>query len=320
MKRALPAYLILLFALLNSKANAQCTISGNYSTPASFLAAVAPLLTAPNNCTVITYINGTLTLSGNASLNIPASWSLVLGTNGKISAGGNTSITSVNAITLSTTTSSITFASGSTMTTVGTTPTTYTYTASTFSPSGIVTGPTVLGPGGVLPVVLTYFGGTVSGKTVNLQWITSCEINSKGFSIERSFDGLNFTEVGFVPSQAATSTLTRRYNFTDMPAMNGNVFYRLHQVDIDGRSSYSRIVSFNVNDDKLSVFPNPAKGIVSFTKKVPENVLVVITNSVGTVVKQRVFNNSINVSGLLPGIYYLKVDGFSDTKFSIIVQ
>jgi hypothetical protein len=93
----------------------------------------------------------------------------------------------------------------------------------------------------VVPVSLFSFKGMLSGDKVELTWITATEQNSKGFAVERSYNGTNFAEIGFVPS-AGNSNTQRVYNYSDKDIARENNYYRLRQVDNDDKFEYSRVV------------------------------------------------------------------------------
>ncbi|NOT50568.1 MAG: T9SS type A sorting domain-containing protein [Chitinophagaceae bacterium] len=109
-----------------------------------------------------------------------------------------------------------------------------------------------------LPSTGLYLNGALNGNNVNLNWKTQTEINSKEFEIERSVDGVNFTQIGSKPA-AGNSVFETNYSHLD-PNMNVNVYYyRVKLVDLDGRYGYSNIVTIRKSDIKgVKVFQNPA--------------------------------------------------------------
>lgn len=125
------------------------------------------------------------------------------------------------------------------------------------SPQGAVTFTTAAAP--PLPVTLVRFMAShrLGASEVQLSWATASELNNTGFGIERSLDGRIYTRLGFVPSSAGTSSTARSYLNTS-PYV-GAAYYRLRQVDISGKATYSHI-SY-VRDESLTsplaVFPNP---------------------------------------------------------------
>ncbi|MET0242901.1 MAG: zinc-dependent metalloprotease [Flavitalea sp.] len=91
---------------------------------------------------------------------------------------------------------------------------------------------------GILPVNWKYLRGRKSNLDVYLQWGTANEVNNRKFEIQRSTDGLNYNKVGEVAS-AATS---RDYDFIDHNAVAPVYFYRLKQIDYDGREFLSSVI------------------------------------------------------------------------------
>jgi hypothetical protein len=107
---------------------------------------------------------------------------------------------------------------------------------------------------GTLPVTLESFKAIKDGSKSKLDWKVGIEDNVKGYEIERSSNGVNFTRIGFVEATGASS-----YSFTDVNISSGVNFYRLKTVDIDGKYAYSFIVSINNRAGSfVKVFPNPA--------------------------------------------------------------
>ncbi len=99
-----------------------------------------------------------------------------------------------------------------------------------------------------LPVTLLNFSGEVNGKQNWLHWATASEENNTGFEVQRSNDGYSFNKVGFVNTKAANgnSDLKLNYDFSDIGFASTN-YYRLKQIDKDGKFSYSNIVVLKDN-------------------------------------------------------------------------
>jgi lysophospholipase L1-like esterase len=109
-----------------------------------------------------------------------------------------------------------------------------------------------------LPVSLVQFKATYNGVAAELSWETASEQNSQHFEIQRSADGALFTAIGTVAA-AGNGTSSKSYAFTDGLPNNGNNYYRLKMVDIDGRFKYSVVILVKSNDSKkrVNVYPNP---------------------------------------------------------------
>lgn len=111
-----------------------------------------------------------------------------------------------------------------------------------------------------LPVNLTDFSVTKSGSNALLNWRTSFESNTDHFEIERSYDGINFNAIGSKQA-AGNSSADVYYQFIDPISLSsGNIYYRLKTLDMDAKSSYSKIVVLRLNGGTVknfTVYPNP---------------------------------------------------------------
>lgn len=111
-----------------------------------------------------------------------------------------------------------------------------------------------------LPVELTDFKAQIHREGgVRLHWQTATEKNNHGFDIERSIDGKHWSALAFVSGHGNSATL-RDYIFHDENPHRGINYYRLKQMDTDGKFEYSPMVVADVsaNGTELSVFPNPS--------------------------------------------------------------
>lgn len=113
-----------------------------------------------------------------------------------------------------------------------------------------------------LPVHWLVFTGSVQQNFVTLKWATGFEQHNRHFVIERSVNGVDFSAVGEVLSQGDATT-RQSYSFEDLLPGNvsGNIsqlFYRIRQVDLDGKQAFSPAISLNVRKlDEILVYPNP---------------------------------------------------------------
>jgi hypothetical protein len=111
-----------------------------------------------------------------------------------------------------------------------------------------------------LPIGLLNFDGRLQGNDAILKWTTSFETNNKGFEIDRSFDGNNFSKIGFTAG-AGNSATPLNYTFTDPSLTRDNNYYRLQQIDLDGKSVFSKIVLVNKDGgsspSSFTVLSNP---------------------------------------------------------------
>lgn len=110
---------------------------------------------------------------------------------------------------------------------------------------------------GLLPVNFISFNGELNGDEALLTWSTTNEINNKGFEIEKSYDGKTFDDVGFVKS-TGNSSVVNNYSFTDVKVLAGSNYYRLKQMDNDGRFNYSSTIKIDYSKFSWSILGNPS--------------------------------------------------------------
>lgn len=114
-----------------------------------------------------------------------------------------------------------------------------------------------------LPVSWTDFYGREAACEMVLNWITASEQNNDYFEIEKSSNGRDFTAIGRIDGSGTTAEM-RQYKFID-PLPNTQNYYRIKQVDFDGKFDYSTIISQKSrcieNDENIGIatlFPNPS--------------------------------------------------------------
>lgn len=112
--------------------------------------------------------------------------------------------------------------------------------------------------GGPLPVQFVDISANQKGSGVSVNWTTSAEYNNDYFMVEKSIDGVNWISMAKVQG-AGNSNTSKRYNAYDAKPTAGFNYYRVKQVDIDGKFDFSSIVKSKVNIEKtgVSVLTNP---------------------------------------------------------------
>lgn|GEM_PF-712808 len=108
-----------------------------------------------------------------------------------------------------------------------------------------------------LPVNWVSFTGKARGVDVDLDWKVSANQNAKVYEVQRSADGTNFATIGEVANQADVQS----YSFVDANAGSGLHYYRILEVDQDGKSIYSKIISVSVSgtDFAIRLLNNPVR-------------------------------------------------------------
>ena len=113
-----------------------------------------------------------------------------------------------------------------------------------------------------LPLEGLLLRATPAKRSITLDWTIEREINNKGFFVQRSGDGQQFTQLGWV--EGAGDARNTRYSFVDNTAgTNKTYYYRLQQVDIDGTTHFSSIIQSRIQSSShlfIEVCPNPVTG------------------------------------------------------------
>ncbi len=184
----------------------------------------------------------------------------------------------------------------------------------------------------ILPVKLLDFSGVLQNDIVRLQWQTEQETGFSHFAVQRSFDGINFTTLG---NLNAAGNSRNEYTYPDNDLGNRpaqKVFYRLKMIDKGGGFTYSKTIRFDWKQlgTLISVFPNPAQHSLnlSFEQARPGEIMIVITDIKGIVVKKQAGNIPagrtsipIDVSSLPAATYLISVfSGGSKTQEKFIKQ
>jgi len=169
-----------------------------------------------------------------------------------------------------------------------------------------------------LPVKYASFDAAAINNTVTLKWVTENEINNHHFEVERSFDGMVFKTAALVLDASVAAGSSKTYFFKDNSTelLDRNlVYYRLKQVDNDGRITYTGIlaVRMQANGVKMQVSPNPFVENLSVRFASTENgtaQIQILTAGGQKILSQQTSiikgNNAIQLQGiskLNPGVY-----------------
>jgi photosystem II stability/assembly factor-like uncharacterized protein len=184
-----------------------------------------------------------------------------------------------------------------------------------------------------LPVKLQSFTYTVSGQDVHLNWITSSEVNNKGFEVEKNING-NWSNIGYV-NGSGNSNQQHSYKFEDKKAGNGRYSYRIKQIDYNGNYEY-----FNLNGQviigtpgkfKLSQnYPNPFNPVtkidfeLSSDAKISLKVYDMTGREVADLLKDSksagYYTVQFDGSKLSSGIYYYSLVATSNGTETVITK
>ncbi len=167
----------------------------------------------------------------------------------------------------------------------------------------------------LLPVSLTLFEGSRQDKHILLKWISEKEINSKEFVVERSRNGKDFTNLGVVAA-AGNSNTALQYSFVDEHPLDGKNYYRLKNVDRDGKSGFSKVVTVDYGSQiQITVQPNPVSTFIYILHQgvTNQSATIQFMNLSGKVVHQQTEKLHtggrlrVNISNLPKGVYILNI-------------
>lgn len=128
-----------------------------------------------------------------------------------------------------------------------------------------------------LPVELIYFRATNVGTTDQLNWGTATELNNDYFEVLHSMDAQHWTSIG-KELGAGNSTHPIDYHFTDSSPQKGTNYYRLKQIDFDGKSKLLPIAqaTFEGPANQITFYPNPVNDVllISGFEEVPNQISI----------------------------------------------
>lgn len=156
-----------------------------------------------------------------------------------------------------------------------------------------------------LPVELVSLSAQpVNNRHVEVTWKTVSEHNNDYFLLERSSDGDVFTTIASV-SGAGDSQESIQYAFTDKEPLHGTSYYRLQQIDFDGRAHVSPAVSVRLEGNN-AFYPNPTTGIL-YIQRADIQQLSVLSASGEVLLSKEGSENMLDVNSLPNGVYFLQI-------------
>jgi hypothetical protein len=166
-----------------------------------------------------------------------------------------------------------------------------------------------------LPVELKSFVGKIEGSNARLFWETATEINNLGFEIEKSTNQTEFSKIGFVKG-LGNSVQLNAYNFVDN-TFEKTAYYRLKQLDVDGKFSYSPVIALQKSGSKnsMKIYPNPLSNQsilnIDFAQNINKNASVSVFESNGKPIYQKNVEGQdaiqINVNDWNRGLYFIRL-------------
>lgn len=179
----------------------------------------------------------------------------------------------------------------------------------------------VLAACSALPVTLTYFKGNDDNGSILLSWQTASEEDNDFFQVEYGRDGIHFSTIGTLNGKGNTATLNN-YSFRHTFPSKGSNYYRLKQVDFDGRFSYSNIVRVEMGPGpEIELFPNPTTGYVKLRGDLAEGTVRLIDVTGRLIAEQQLPDHYlIDMTREAPGIYFIEIQMGSEQVIKKVVK
>jgi hypothetical protein len=163
-----------------------------------------------------------------------------------------------------------------------------------------------------LPIDLLSFSGECLPNQIRLNWETASETNNDYFSIERSNDGINWSEIGKI-NGAGNSSSSRKYFLDDINQYNEVSYYQLKQHDFSGITRTFGPISVQTciaANEALTIYPNPAKDAINinFNGNIEQVMNSEIYDLFGrNMYQSSIYQSAINVENFQDGIYFLQL-------------
>lgn len=169
-----------------------------------------------------------------------------------------------------------------------------------------------------LPIELTAFQAQKIDHSVALRWTTATEQNNDRFEIQRSANGLDWSVLATIPTQNGNARTPQTYTFSDQHPWPTRDYYRLRQVDVDGKSSFSPVKMVDMDHAPTArIFPNPVEdGLLQLTLPGNDNSNHIrLHDAQGRLLRTWTIDSEtettlpLDLAGLPTGILFLQVNG-----------
>ena len=157
-----------------------------------------------------------------------------------------------------------------------------------------------------LPVSLSSFTGTINNSVATFTWKVENEISMKGYQLEYSSNGINFTTITTVG--AVNKTV---YTFQHKGILVAKNYYRLKLINKDGSYVYSGIIMLSEPSvsASISLYPNPAIGFITLNaRNINPNSHIELTDFSGRcILKQDIVSciTRVSIQGVAIGMCHL---------------
>lgn len=171
----------------------------------------------------------------------------------------------------------------------------------------------------VLPVRLVDFSVKANQNNVALQWQTATESNNKKFVIYRSDDEKAFKELASIDG-AGNSSALKNYTFLDKEPLQGNNYYKLVQVDNDGKETELGLknVAFDLKS-QITIYPNPTSDKATITFEAAKYHSLSLSSLDGKILQKQTlileqFEATVDLAAYPTGVYIVKLVGVKESS------
>lgn len=182
-----------------------------------------------------------------------------------------------------------------------------------------------------LPVIFSSFDVAKEGCKASVKWSTAMEQNNDHFEIERSANGRSFQKIGQVATQNGNSSTEQYYSYMDEHPLPGMNYYRVKQVDVDGKNDYTTVKSIRVDcgESDIKVYPTVTNGTLYVDLPAGyENAELQVYTTLGQILNlpntgkvRQVGMNSLSFQGLAAAPYILRITNGEDIRiFKVIYR
>jgi len=176
-----------------------------------------------------------------------------------------------------------------------------------------------------VPIELLSFNAELKENYVEINWKTSTETNNDYFILEKSHDGINWIKSSEIKAVGNSNT-TSHYSWVDNTHFNGQNYYRLSQVDLDGTKESFNIISVNNStENEVVLYPNPSSDnfTLEYFSENNDELTIIIESDQGLEMYYQKFNvtkgnNHIHIftESLMQGLYLVLIENASGVKLS----
>jgi PKD repeat protein len=185
-----------------------------------------------------------------------------------------------------------------------------------------------------LPVDYLSFTGSCLQDNITVKWVTASERFNDYFLLERSYDGINYSEIARINGSGTTSSISE-YSYEDRDILSGrNVYYRLSQFDFNGDPGDPKLIVVDCRQQVLpygvaGIYPNPFSSEINIilNHSAPTRKVVTIYDVIGKLVYSEVYvldagmhQLTVNLEHLAPGMYQIRIDHEGPTFTSKIIR